>query len=333
MSVYLNQIRPWVTVICTCFNQDRFITSALQSVADQDYPNVELIVIDNASQDTSAEQIRAFQSQYPATHFIQNDTNLGLNRAFNQGLALAGGRYVIDLAADDLLLPHRISRQVALFEELAGPYAVVFSNATYIDEEGHPLNQHYPTGPDGRSAVQVPSGNVFQHVLESYFICTPTMMMRRDVLNELGGYDETLAFEDFDFWVRSSRQYHYAYQDEILTLKRRVSNSLSAQVIMPNNQLLQSSLVVCQKALPQCITPVERHALANRIRRFTRKAFYAEQFDLAQQFGQLLRRLEQPDLLTRLVLRLSWLNIPVNRLYRQYLQLQRINPQTDRQVI
>jgi glycosyltransferase involved in cell wall biosynthesis len=322
MSVYLNQIRPWVTVICTCYNQDRFVAAALQSVADQDYPNVELIVIDNASQDQSANYIDAFRSQYPATQFIRNETNVGLNRAFNQGLARAGGRYVIDLAADDLLLPNRISQQVALFEKLAGPYAVVFSNATYIDEQGNRLHQHYPTDSLGRSAVRVPSGNVFQQVLESYFICTPTMMMRRDVLNELGGYDENLAFEDFDFWVRSSRQYLYAYQDEVLTLKRRVGNSLSAQVALPTNQLLQSSLVVCQKALPQCVTSVERHALANRIRRFTRKAFYAEQFDLAQQFGQLLRRLEQPDLLTRLVLRLSWLNIPVNRLYRQYLQLQ-----------
>ena len=142
--------------------------------------------------------------------------------------------------------------------------------------------------------------------------------MRRDVLHELGGYDETLSYEDFDFWVRSSRRYQYAYLDEVLTLKRQLPRSMSAQVVLPNNNLLPSTLVVCQKAFSLCETPDEFQALATRIKTFIRKAFYAEQFELAEQFGQLLRQITRPDLLTSIILVLSQLHFPVNTLYQNY---------------
>lgn len=323
MGPYLNQIKPWVSVICTSYNHEAFVIEALQSVVDQDYPNVELIVIDNGSSDQSALRIGQFAEKHPAVRFLKNLTNLGLNRAFNQGLALAQGRYVIDLAADDVLLPSRIRKQTELFERLAGPYAVVFSNAAYIDAQGQLLRYHYPIDEQGYAQVRVPSGNVFRDILHRHFVCTPTMMMRRDVLNELGGYDESLAFEDFDFWVRSARTYHYAYLDEVLTHKRRLSDSLGRQVLLRNNPLLASSLIVCQRALDRCATPDERRALADRIRGFVRKAFYAEQFDLARRFGQLLANIEQPDLVTRLFLGLSYVHLPVNGVYRRYRHWQR----------
>lgn len=324
MGPYLDRMKPWVTVICVSYNHEAYVEEALRSVAEQTYPNVELIVVDNGSADRSVERITQFAKQNPAVRFLKNEANLGLNRAFNQGLALAGGRYIIDLSADDVLLPGRIARQADLFERLSGPYAVVFSNAAYIDEQSRRMGVHYPVDANGRALVKVPSGNVFRRVLESYFICTPTMMMRRDVLNELGGYDETLSYEDFDFWVRSARLYHYGYVDEVLTLKRQLPDSLSAQVSLPDNQLLPSTLVVCQKAFDRCRAPAEYGALAQRIRTFIRKAFYAEQFGLALQFGQLLRQMERPGWPTSLILQLSRLQPPVNRLYRQYLKYGRV---------
>lgn len=320
MSPYLNRIKPWVSVICVSFNHEAYVEEALRSVVEQTYPNVELIVVDNGSSDDSAGRIAQFAQRNPAIRFLKNEANVGLNRAFNQGLALAGGRYVIDLSADDVLLPNRIARQIDLFERLHGPYAVVFSNAAYIDGQGRQTAVHYPVDTNGHALVSVPSGDVFQPVLESYFICTPTMMMRRDVLNELGGYDETLSYEDFDFWVRSSRLYRYAYLDEVLTLKRQLPHSLSAQVTLPGNQLLHSTLIVCHKAFDRCQTPDEFGALATRIRSFIRKAFYAEQFGLVLDFGRLLSRMERPGVATNLILTLSHLNLPVNRLYRQYLK-------------
>lgn len=323
MGPHSDSVRPWVTVICTCYNHEAYIAEALQSVVRQDYPNVDLFVIDNGSTDRSADRIARFVRAHPAVRFMRNATNVGLNRAFNQGLRLTSGRYVIDLSADDVLLPHRISRQVEQFETLSSAYAVVFSNAGFIDERGYQTGYHYVVDAAGRARQSVPSGDVFLNVLAGYFISTPTMMMRRDVLLELGGYDESLAYEDFDFWVRSARHYRYAYLDEVLTLKRRLPDSLSAQVSRRDNQLLESSLVVCRKALARCSKPSEYSALAGRARQFIRKAFYAEQFELALRFGELLGQLNQPgrsgfDPTTRLILTISRWRVPVNGLYRRY---------------
>jgi len=321
MGPYLNQMKPWVSVICTCFNHESYIDIALNSVINQAYPNVQLIVIDNASSDRSADRIKAFVQAHPSVTFIQNPQNIGLCRAFNQGLKQAKGQYVIDLSADDVLLPERLANQVRCFEQLSPEYAVVFSNAAYIDDRGRFLAHHYPVNDQKQALEPVPSGYVFRKILEKYYICTPTMMMRRSVLDELGGYDETLDFEDFDFWVRSARHYAYAYLDEVLTQKRRLPHSLSMQILEPNNRLLLSTLNVCYKAFDRCQTPDEYHALAGRVRQFIRKSFYAEQFELTQKFGELLSHIESPGLLTLGVLRLNRLHLPVNGLYQRYIKL------------
>ncbi|GAA4398358.1 hypothetical protein GCM10023187_08930 [Nibrella viscosa] len=323
MSPYLNQIKPWVSVICTSYNHESYIAETLQSVVSQSYPNVELIVIDNGSTDRTPDRIRAFLKEHPDVEFIQNTENAGLCQAFNQGLKRAGGRYVIDLAGDDILLPDRIARQVDFFDRLPDSYAVVFSNARYICPGGTLLNYHYPINEKGQAKMKVPSGDVFRHVLESYFICTPTMMMRKEVLDSIGGYDESLWFEDFDFWVRTSRLYQYAYIDEVLTYKRMLADSLSQQVVLTDNRLLQSTLQVCLKAFDQCATADEYQALAGRIRQFVRKCFYAEQFDLALKFGELLRYVEAPGPLTTAILILCRMRLPVNAAYRRYIHWHR----------
>ena len=87
---------PLVSVICTAYNHEEFIDEALASVARQTYPNIELIIIDNASTDHTLSRIDLFCQQHPYAHRIANAWNKGLCAAFNQGLARAGGRYIID---------------------------------------------------------------------------------------------------------------------------------------------------------------------------------------------------------------------------------------------
>ena len=319
-NLAVSQLGPLATVICICHNHEGYVVEALQSVIEQCYTNIELIVIDNGSTDLSVERIHEFVEKHPTVRFIRNLTNQGLNRAFNQGLALARGQYIIDLSADDVLLPYRVARQVSALEQLPNSYGVVFSNAAYVDANGRETGYHYPIDLNGRAWSVVPVGDVFIPVLASYFICTPTMLIRREVLTELGGYDETLAYEDFDFWVRSARRYQYAYVDEVLTHKRQLAGSLSTQVTLSNNPLLATTLAVCRKAFALCHNDDERAALAIRLRACIRKAFYAEQFDLAMQFGTLHHQIAKPNALTRLVLRLSRLRIRVNTIYRWYVR-------------
>ncbi len=311
-----------VTVICTCYNHEKFVRESLESVVKQTYPHVQLIVIDNASTDNSRSEIQRFINEYPETVFIPKINNVGLCAAFNKGLEMARGKYVIDLAADDVMLPSRIEKQVKDFEELPSTFAVVFSNAAYIDENDQKIGYHYAIDERKRAKGKVPSGNVYKEILRRYFICTPTVMMRKSVLMKLGGYDENLSYEDFDFFIRSANSYQYHYTDEVLMYKRVLSDSLSTQFYAVGNAMLASSLTVCNKAYDLVHSQDEYDVLAYRIRQFIKKCFVAEDADAAVKFKKLLTYIEDPGWKTNVLVWLCQLHLPVNQIYQRYAKWQ-----------
>lgn len=311
---------PLVTVILTAYNQEKYIGDTLASVFDQTYPNLELIVIDNASTDDTLAVIQTFKNPSRNFSLVKNRKNSGLCAAFNYGLSIAKGKYVIDLSGDDVLMPDRIEKQVAAFELLPENYAVIFSNAQYIDSAGKKLGNHYEVDVHGSAVRPIPSGDVYKNVLERYFICTPTMMMRTSTMLELGGYDETLTFEDFDFWVRSAAKFQYFYLDEILTQKRIVPSSLSSMVYKKGSGMLASYYAVCNKAYDLNRDQQEFDLLAARIRTFIRKCWYAQEYELAVRFRVLLNYIENPGWQTELVVLMCRLHLPVNFAYRFYIK-------------
>ena len=312
--------KPLVTVVLTAYNQENYIAETLKSIADQTYPHVQLIVVDNASTDRTLEIIEAFVFDMSSFSLIRNPLNLGLCKAFNQGLAVAEGKYIIDLSGDDIFLPERIEHQVDAFEKLDESYGVVFSNAGHIDAKGGFIKDHYERGADGKAVEHIPSGDVYKRILEKYFICTPTMMIRTQILKEMNGFDETLAFEDFDFWIRSAVKYNYYYQDEILTLKRNAPGSLGTRVYRKKSGMLESYYAVCDKAYDLNRDQEEFDLLAARIRTFIRKCLYAQEFELAVRFRRLLNFIENPGWQTDFVVFLCKIRLPVNRIYRFYLR-------------
>ncbi len=310
-----------MTVVCVCYNQGRFVREALLSVTGQTYPNIELIVVDDGSTDDSVSRIEAFRKEFPNVSFIPLPANRGVCGAFNEGFRQSKGAFIIDLAADDVLLPGRVARQVAAFRQLDPSWGVVFTDAGLIDEASRPLGNFYPREPDGSLQKPVPSGDVYQHVLNGYFICTPTMMSRRAVYEALGGYDESLSYEDFDFWVRSARTYKYAYLDEVLTLKRRVTGSNSTQFYnRRHNPHLASTLAVCRKAYRLNRTAAEHAALARSVRYHLRQALFTENFGLARAYGELLDGVTGLGPADRLLLTLARFRVPLFPLYRLYLR-------------
>lgn len=284
----------------------------------QTYSPIQLIIIDNASTDESRRVIQRFTEEYPEVVFLRNTHNIGLCKAFNQGLGEAAGKYVIDLAADDIMPPDRIEKQVHAFESLPKDYAVVFSNAAYIDPLGVKLGYHYALGPSGHAHGKVPTGDVYKEILRRYFICTPTIMMRKSALMKLGGYDENLSYEDFDFFIRSAHDYKYHYIDEVLMYKRVLNDSLATQFYQVGNSMLRSSWEVCNKAYDLSRSQEEYDILASRIREFIKKCFVAEDPEQALAFRKLLNYIEDPGWKTDLLVLLCRLHLPVNWLYRYY---------------
>ncbi|OJJ15143.1 hypothetical protein BKI52_39440 [marine bacterium AO1-C] len=329
---------PLVSIICLCYNHEKYVAEAIESVLLQTYTNIELIIVDDASSDGSCKVIEdVLDGVYVSSLtektknaslklqnepiFIRNQENLGNCKSFNIGLTRATGKYIIDFSTDDVLLDDRVEKQVDAFEQLADDYAVVFTNALNINEAGAVQGYHYTVDNKGKSKVEVPQGDVYKEVLKHYFISTPTMMMRTQVVKEMGGYDEDLSYEDFDFWIRTSRKYLYYYLDEATTLKRAVRNSLSSKFYRRNySSHLQSTLKVCYKALEQNVTNEENKLLAHQVYYFLRLAFYLQYFDLVKSFYQLLQRLDHTPKLAQILVFLSRYRIKVFRLYRFYLK-------------
>ncbi|WKN41474.1 glycosyltransferase family 2 protein [Tunicatimonas pelagia] len=281
--------QPLVSVIALCYNHAQFLEEALSSIAQQTYSAIEVILVDDASTDASVNLAKRYLEKNPFTYPIKTlflSENAGNCTAFNRGLALASGKYIIDFATDDSMLPQRIEQQVAYFESLSNDYGVVFTEAEYVDEGGRHLWYHYQ---DRLKHVRpIPVGDVYADVLAQYFISAPTMMIRKQVLDELGGYDEQLAYEDFDFWVRSARTWKYAYLDICTTQVRKHVDSMSAQQYHPGDPKLHSTYLVCRKALKMTETTQECRSLLMRILFELKPAIFKKHWKTAYLFSILL---------------------------------------------
>ncbi len=252
--------QPLVSVICVCYNQARFVTEALDSVVAQTYQPIELIVIDDGSTDGSPKIIKQWIASHPQTVLLLNGTNIGYCKTFNKAAALARGKYLIDLSADDVLLPERVAVGVQVLEST--PQAgVTFSDAEHVDESGVKISLHSDRFPHHT----IPSGDIYKVLIERFFICSPTMMFSREVFDYLGGYDETLAYEDFDFWIRSSRKYQYVYTPLVLVRKTKVNGSLSSSQFKIRSSHSKTTFQVCEKTRQLNRNEEERKALSSRI--------------------------------------------------------------------
>lgn len=271
-------------VICLCYNHGKYVQQALESVLAQNFPT-ELIVVDDFSSDNSVEQIKAFLGQHPE-HSIKTlflPENVGNCRAFNQALKMTAADYVIDLAADDVLLPDRVKEGVHTMESQP-EVAINFTNAEYIDTESKVLSVHYKLDSAGNVLDNVPQGDVFAHILERYYICSPTMMYRSSFLREIGGYDEELAYEDFDVMVRLSKNHLFSFTYKILVQKRILKTAMSAKQYKKGNQQLRSTLKICHKAYELIENKREKKALLKRILYEGKQAFIHKRIFLCMAF-------------------------------------------------
>lgn len=290
-------MKPLVSIICISYNHAPFIKEALKSVFSQTYDNIELIITDDASTDSSLIIIKDLISEKADIRTIFHETNSGYTRTFNEAFQKAKGKYIVDFALDDVMLPDFVEKSVGKLEQIGEAFGVSFSNADYIDVDSNYIGNHNEILREKGLIDKIPQGDLFEIILKRYFICTPTMVIRKSVLDRLQGYDDSLAYEDFDFWVRSSRFVGYTYIDEVLMNKRKLTNSMSTlQYNHIQNSQLRSTLKVCQKALHLCKTKTERQALAERVSFELRHCLTSGAFDIGDDFFELLKSLKENSL-------------------------------------
>lgn len=258
---------PRVSIICLCYNHEDFVLDALNSAESQSHPNIELIIIDDCSTDNSLKLITQW-NQNRGHLVINNKINLGNTKSFNLGLSKATGDFIIDLATDDILLPHFVSSHLITFSHSQFQnLGVVYSNVENIDKSGNHLKYHFPINSDQQVKKALPVGNIYAQLIERYFINSPSMMVAKKVFDKLNGYDENLSYEDLDFWVRSSRIFNYDFTDAILVKKRILPNSHGKKFYSKRGKKLsESTLIICKKAYKLNKNKAEYKALSHKLK-------------------------------------------------------------------
>ncbi len=281
---------PLVTVICLCYNHAEFVVEALESVLNQTHQNVELIIADDFSTDNSVEIIKKWLHFHPEIQYIFNSENKGNTKSFNSCLALSKGEYIIDLAADDVLKLDCIAKQIKAFTESTYEnLGLVYGNAEWITEKGEYIDAYFPTDSFGKVIEKQSTGDIYLSILNGKTkLCSVSALTKKTVFEQLNGYDENLAYEDYDLWIRASRIFNFDFTDEILISKRVLDNSMYTLLLQKNNTKTRkfnySTFLIMGKVYTLNKNKAEFKAMLKRIRIEMKVAFHTRDFNLLYKY-------------------------------------------------
>jgi len=215
---------PSVSIVIPTYNRSAYILEALESILAQTYDDYEIIVIDDGSTDDTREVLGPMIENGTLLYVYQE--NRSPSAARNHGIHLAKGKYIAFLDSDDIFLPSKLEKQVLFLDKNPG-IAFVHSWYSKFDDAGN----HLGTRDTSRF-----SGWVYPEILLTWSVlmAVPCMMVRAEVLAEVGGFDEKVFWgEDLDIWRRITLRYPIDLVPEVLTKVRVHPGNISKSDTKP----------------------------------------------------------------------------------------------------
>ncbi|MBK9475170.1 MAG: glycosyltransferase [Tetrasphaera sp.] len=212
-----------LTVIVVGYRHERFVEATLASIEAQSWRPARVILCDDASDDRSAELMRAWAERTDLAVTLRlAEVNRGLTATLNGALAEVRTPFYTYISADDLMRPQRVERQLPVLR--ADPeLAFVYCDAARIDESGRALPEAFS---DLYRRIWNPPTDTYPMLMEGSWIPAVSVMCRTSCVRAVGGYDESLFFEDFDLWLRLASRWPFTHVDDPLVVFRDVSTSL-----------------------------------------------------------------------------------------------------------
>ena len=202
--------RPYVSVIIPTYNRADVLGRSVESVLNQTYRNLELIVVDDGSRDQTQELMRKYEEVDSRVKYYSCGINRGAATARNQGVKYASYDYIAFQDSDDEWFPQKLERQLQNWSDAFG---ICYCNYQMVSSKGE-VFRIFPA-PD--RPTEEKNGRIFLPLLKKNCIGTPTILMRKKVFIETGGFDESFsAIEDYDFSVRVAEKYPILHVDEVL---------------------------------------------------------------------------------------------------------------------
>lgn len=256
---------PTVSVIIPVYNVADYVGEALDSVFGQDYPNLEVIVVDDGSSDETRTVLARYADRIHCIH----QSNEGAAAARNRGLEQASGDYVTFLDGDDVWLPGKIAAQVAYMErhdtvDMTYGHWSEWRRASdglfHLPEATCSASARGPAEASDDPLAIVPgeSGWLYHRLLTDFLVTTIAVMLRRRLVDRVGGFDTDLARgEDYDYWLRASRVTEIHKLDRVMALYRLHAGSTTFGCPERNYamEVIERALVRWGKAGPDGAMP------------------------------------------------------------------------------
>lgn len=193
--------KPLVSVIMPAYNAEDYVARAIESVLDQSLKDIELIVVNDASNDDTASIAKKYAKRDKRIRLVNNKRNLKISGSLNKGMKMAKAKLVARMDADDISHPKRLELQHNLLKRKP-EVAVVGANMIIINKRGKAISKReYPTTSQELKKVMF-RYSPFAH---------PVVMYRKKVLEEFGGYSgKMVPCEDIDLWFKVGSKYDFA---------------------------------------------------------------------------------------------------------------------------
>jgi glycosyltransferase involved in cell wall biosynthesis len=232
-------MEPKVSVIIPCYNYADFLKICLESVLNQTFQDFEVIIVDDASTDYTAEIVLSYKDH--RIKYIRHERNLGPSAAFNTGINLSQGKYIAIIGADDIMKPENLSEKVKILENYP-EIGLVHSNAEIIDETGQVIGLARKLIAPNKVEIEK---KLFDRLLYGNFIIASSVVARRDCYQKVGAYDTNLRHaEDWDMWLRLAYHYDFGYINSPLIQYRFHRKSLQHRNFAEHKDLLAMQRII-----------------------------------------------------------------------------------------
>jgi len=227
MALHTDMSNKPVTIIMPVYNGLPYVLEAVESVINQTYDNIELIIINDDSTDGTAEALEKYSSSLTLIH---NEKNLGIYGTMNRGIELAKGEYIAIYHADDIYLPTIVEKEVAFLEQHPDCGAV-FCADIFVDKNGKEYDRlELPPEVSGGKPLDYKTIIDAELTYKNTFLVCPTCMVRKSVHDNVGNYNQERYKNsaDLEMYLRISKSYCIGILEEFL-FKYRHGHGNSSQ--------------------------------------------------------------------------------------------------------
>jgi len=231
---------PLISLVICTYNGERYLEKTLDSVVEQSYPNMEIVVIDDGSSDSTVSIINSY-ALHDDRFRVFVIKNGGLPAARNFAFTQARGEWIAIIDQDDLCYPERLSKQMAIAQKYPSA-GLVFCDTDYIDSDGKIIGHHFSSFalPDAFIPRKV-AGNLL--LSAGCYIASAACFISRKVISTIGPLDESLRYAcDYDYFIRCGMIFDLAYTNEKLAAWR-IHESQQSTVNMNRFKEYRSVLV------------------------------------------------------------------------------------------